>query len=42
LAVAFLLAVHHHAQCDFYRELAEITELFVRMEGQLPDAITRH
>ncbi|MBL8307853.1 MAG: molecular chaperone TorD family protein [Rubrivivax sp.] len=38
----FILAVHEHAQCEFYRELAEFTELFVRMEGQLPDAAPRH
>lgn len=30
----FILAVHEHAQCAFYEELAEITELFVRLEGQ--------
>lgn len=29
----FILAVHEHAQSDFYRELAELTELFVRLEG---------
>ena len=32
----FILAVHDHAQTDFYRELAELTELFVRLEGQRP------
>lgn len=31
---AFILAMHEHAQTDFYRELAELTELFVRLEGQ--------
>ncbi len=30
----FILAVHEHAQCAFYEELAEMTELFVRLEGQ--------
>jgi len=30
-----MLAVHDHAQSDFSRELAELTELFVRLEGQL-------
>lgn len=30
----FILAVHEHAQTEFYRELAELTELFVRLEGQ--------
>lgn len=30
----FILAVHDHAQTDFYRELAELTERFVRLEGQ--------
>ncbi len=30
----FILAVHDHAQTDFYRELAEFTEHFVRLEGQ--------
>lgn len=30
----FILAVHDNAQSDFYRELAEFTELFVRLEGQ--------
>lgn len=38
----FILAVHDHAQCEFYRELAEITELFVRLEGQQRDQVTRH
>ena len=38
----FILAVHDHAQCEFYRELAEFTELFVRLEGQRPDTATRH
>jgi TorA maturation chaperone TorD len=38
----FILAVHDHAQSDFYRELAELTELFVRLEGQQPDTMTRH
>ncbi len=38
----FILAVHDHAQCDFYRELAELTELFVRLEGQRHDSVTRH
>jgi TorA maturation chaperone TorD len=38
----FILAVHNHAQCDFYRELAELTELFVRLEGQRQDSVTRH
>jgi TorA maturation chaperone TorD len=30
----FILAVYDHAECEFYRELAEFTELFVRLEGQ--------
>ena len=38
----FILAVHDHAQTDFYRELAEFTELFVRLEGQRQDGVTRH
>jgi len=38
----FILAVHEHAQTDFYRELAELTELFVRLEGQSQSAATRH
>lgn len=38
----FIVAVHDHAQCDFYRELAEFTELFVRLEGQRQDGVTRH
>jgi putative dimethyl sulfoxide reductase chaperone len=38
----FILAVHDHAQCEFYRELAEFTELFVRLEGQRQDLPTRH
>ena len=38
----FILAVHDNAQSDFYRELAELTELFVRLEGQQQDAVTRH
>lgn len=38
----FILAVHEHAQSDFYRELAELTELFVRLEGQHGDSVTRH
>lgn len=38
----FMLAVHDHAQSDFYRELAEFTELFVRLEGQLQDTATLH
>jgi putative dimethyl sulfoxide reductase chaperone len=38
----FILAVHDHAQCEFYRELAEFTELFVRLEGQRQDSVTRH
>ena len=38
----FILAVHDHAQCEFYRELAEFTELFVRLEGQRQDTVTRH
>ena len=33
----FILAVHDHAECLFYRELAEFTELFVRLEGQRLD-----
>jgi len=37
----FILAVHDHAQTDFYRELAELTELFVRLEGQAQAAATR-
>jgi putative dimethyl sulfoxide reductase chaperone len=38
----FILAAHDHAQSDFYRELAEFTELFVRLEGQQQDGVTRH
>ncbi len=38
----FILAVHEHAQSDFYRELAEFTELFVRLEGQRQEGLTRH
>jgi TorA maturation chaperone TorD len=38
----FILAVHDHAQSDFYRELAELTELFVRLEGQQPPLVTQH
>ena len=38
----FILAVHDHAQNDFYRELAELTELFVRLEGQQPPLVTQH
>lgn len=38
----FILAVHDHAQTDFYRELAEFTELFVRLEGQQQDAVALH
>jgi TorA maturation chaperone TorD len=38
----FILAVHDNAQSDFYRELAEFTELFVRLEGQQQDGVTRH
>lgn len=38
----FILAVHDHAQSDFYRELVEFTELFVRLEAQQPDGVTRH
>ena len=42
LARAFVLAVHDHAQSEFYRELAELTELFVRLEGQKQGTVTRH
>ena len=37
----FILAVHNGAQSDFYRELAEFTEHFVRLEGQrgMPAAV---
>ena len=38
----FILAVHDHAQTDFYRELAKFTELFVRLEGQRQNGVTRH
>jgi TorA maturation chaperone TorD len=38
----FVLAVHDDAQTDFYRELAEFTELFVRLEGLQQEAVTRH
>ena len=38
----FILAVHDNAQSDFYRELAEFTELFVRLEGGRQDGVTRH
>lgn len=38
----FILAVHDHAQSDFYRELAEFTGLFVRLEGERQDGVTRH
>jgi len=34
----FILAVHDHAQCAFYQELAEFTELFVRLEGLQQEA----
>ena len=32
----FVGAVREYAQCGFYRTLAELTELFVRLEGQRP------
>ena len=38
----FILALHDNAQTGFYRELAEFTELFVRLEGQRQDGVTRH
>lgn len=38
----FILAVHDGAQCEFYRELAEFTELFVRLEGQRQEAVPLH
>ncbi len=38
----FILAVHDHAQSEFYRALAEFTELFVRLEGLQQDGVTRH
>ncbi len=38
----FILAVHNHAQSDFYRELAEFTERFVRLEGRQQNSVTRH
>lgn len=38
----FIQAVHDHAQCTFYRELAELTKMFVRHEGLQPSAVTRH
>lgn len=38
----FILAVHDNAQSDFYRELAEFTEFFVRLEGGRQDGVTRH
>lgn len=38
----FILAVHDNARTEFYRELAELTELFVRLEGQAQTAATRH
>ena len=38
----FILAVHDNAQCEFYRELAEFTELFVRLEVQRQDTAMRH
>lgn len=31
----FILAMHDGAQSEFYKELAELTEMFVRLEGQL-------
>lgn len=39
---AFIVAVHDRAQSDFYRELAEFTELFVRLEGQQQNSVTPH
>jgi len=38
----FLAAVNEHAECGFYRELAAFTELFVRLEGERHDPVTRH
>lgn len=40
----FILAVHDNAQCAFYRELAEFTELFVRLEAQQQESssVVRH
>jgi TorA maturation chaperone TorD len=41
----FVLAVHEHAQCSFYEALAELTERFVRLEGQwqqAPAAAVQH
>ena len=38
----FTQAVEAHAQCAFYRELAGITALFVRLEGLRLDGFTRH
>jgi TorA maturation chaperone TorD len=38
----FILAMHDGAQTDFYRELAELTELSVRLEGQQQETVTRH
>ena len=39
----FIMAVHDHAQSDFYRALAELTELFVRLEGQRQEgSLVRH
>jgi TorA maturation chaperone TorD len=38
----FILSVHDHAQTDFYRELAELTELFVRLEGQRQEGSPIH
>lgn len=38
----FIRAVHDHAQTRFYRELAEFTEQFARLQGERPDGATRH
>lgn len=38
----FVAAVNAHAQCDFYRELATFTEVFVRLEGEPRAPVTRH
>ena len=38
----FILAVHDGAQSDFYMELAEFTELFVRLEAKRTEVAALH
>ena len=35
----FVGAIREHAQCEFYRTLAELTELFVGLEGRWPRTV---